>query len=127
MRTKKRMSLDWIGLWLVSSLLLIGCVRPETRRAHARNIAKAEVFKREFDANVPSGAPLATVEAYVRSKGFELVGELDREGTGDKLLELIREDSINWYCGKGSVGLIVYFAQSRMDRAWVESWSFDCP
>jgi hypothetical protein len=113
-----------LALWLPP---LIGCVRPETRRAHARNIAKAEALKREFDKDVLAGTSLAAVEDYLRSKGLQIGSELGRDGTGSVLVELVQEESTSWYCGKGSVGLMVYFTANKLDKAFVESWSFNCP
>jgi hypothetical protein len=108
-------------------MILSACVRPSTRRIHAQNMAKAEAFKPEFDKHVPSGTPRAHVEAYVRSRGLGPGNILGEDGTGDVLYELYHEESISWYCGKGSVGLQVHFTANRVDRTSTAAWSFDCP
>jgi hypothetical protein len=90
-------------------------------------MAKAEVFKLEFDKHFPSGTPLAVVETYVRSLGLSRGNTLGADGTGDVLYVLYSEQSIAWYCGQGSVGLQVHFTGGRLDRTSTGSWSFDCP
>ncbi|HZR22589.1 MAG TPA: hypothetical protein VFA59_03310 [Vicinamibacterales bacterium] len=93
-------------------------------------MANAEAFRRQFESDVATGTPIRAVEEYLARKGLKLDGGTFlrmRSGTSDMWLELSREESPNWYCGKGSVGLAVYFVDYKLDRTEVTYWSFDCP
>jgi hypothetical protein len=110
------------------SMLLSGCVRPSTRRAHEANMAKAEEFKREFDRENQPGTALDAVMRWREARGLPPTDLLrSADGTGDIRLELLREESPWWYCGKGSVGLGLRFVERKLDKSTVTFWSFDCP
>lgn len=114
----------------------IGCVLPSTRRTHDENMSKVEAFRQMFDREVRAGASFDEVLVYVKDHNlhFGLVGlsapqdEPPRpDGTDRREVEMFREESPNWYCGKGSVGLSIYFANRKLDRTEAAYWSSDCP
>jgi len=111
---------------LVLPLLLDGCVRASVRRIHAENMSKAEDFRRDFEKQLPPGTPLADVDAYLRSRKLDR-SLLGMDGTGEITVELFREEWPSWYCGKGSVGLIVRFTSNRLVGVKAGGWSNDCP
>lgn len=67
------------------------------------------------------------VDAYLRPKKLEIQSRLRPNGTDEAFVEMFREESIRWYCGKGSVGLTIDFTENRLVRSSAGSWSFDCP
>jgi hypothetical protein len=94
-------------------------------------MAKAEQFKREFDAHVAEGTALAAVEDYLRTKPVTVQRSLGvrdgRQFVKELTIEVAAERSVNWYCGTASVGLIAQFGDERLTSNQVSSWSFDCP
>src|SRR5262245_48381180 len=123
-------------LLLVTCVLALGgCVSPSTRRIHAENMAKAEAFKTMFDRDVRAGASFDEVLKYLKAHDlhfgpFGLTNPNDQppdNGVGLLHVEMFREKSPNWYCGKGSVGLGVSFANNKLTSAVASFWSFDCP
>jgi hypothetical protein len=116
-------------------LALAACVSPATRRIHAENMAKAEAFKKVFDSDVKAGASFEEVSRYLKAHNlhFGPVGLTNpqdnppRDGYGLLEVEMFREKSPNWYCGKGSVGLGVSFVNNKLTKTDVSFWSFDCP
>jgi hypothetical protein len=113
-----------------------GCVRASTRRIHDENMAKAQAFKQLFDSEVKLGASFDEVLAYLKAHNlhFGLVGltapqdEPPRgDGPDEREVEMFREESPNWYCGKGSAGLGIYFVNGKLDRTEAGYWSSDCP
>lgn len=120
---------------IVGVLALAGCVSPSTRRIHAENMAKAESFKEMFEREVRAGASFEEVLTYLKAHNlhfgaFGLTNPQDeRPSAGYVLLEveMFREKSPNWYCGKGSVGLGVSFVNGKLTKTDVSFWSFDCP
>jgi hypothetical protein len=116
---------------------LAGCVMPSTRRTHDENMAKADAFRRTFDNEVKRGTSFDDVLAYLKAHNlhFGSSGLTDphdeppeRDGTGRLEVEVFREKSPNWACGKGSVGLSLYFVNGNLNRTGpVTYWSFDCP
>lgn len=121
--------------WAVGLLALTACISPSTRRMHAENMAKAEAFKKVFDRDVRAGASFDEVLVYLKAHNlhfgpFGLTNPQDeppRDGYGLLEVEMFREKSPNWYCGKGSVGLGVSFANNKLTKTDVSFWSFDCP
>ena len=111
----------------LATCLVVGCVRRETRRIHEQNMAKAEVFKRELDEQVPIGSSRETVDTYLATHHLKISNLLDASGTGSGFVEMFREESPNWFCGKGDVGLALEFRSNRLIRSSAGSWSFDCP
>jgi hypothetical protein len=113
-----------------------GCVRASTRRIHDENMAKAEAFRGTFDNDVKPGSSFDDVLAYLKAHNlhFGLIGltapqdEPPRgDGREEREVEMFREESPNWYCGKGSVGLGIYFVNGKLDRTEAGYWSSDCP
>src|SRR5262245_17855477 len=99
---------------VIALLALMGCVSPSTRHIHAENMAKAAAFKATFDRDVKPGASFDEVVRYLNAHnlhfgGLGLTNPQDDEpphgGDGRLNVEMFREKSPNWYCGKGSVGL----------------------
>ena len=101
------------------------------RLIHAENLAKAEQFKREFDAHVAEGTALPAVEEYLRTKPVKVERSMGfRDGQDfvrELMIEVAGERSVNWYCGMASVGLIAQFDSEKLGSNHVESWSFNCP
>jgi hypothetical protein len=123
------------ALIVAVSVTLAGCVLPSTRRTHDDNMAKAETFKRTFDDEVKRGASFDEALAYLKAHNlhFGWLGltapqdEPPRDGREEREVEMFREESPNWYCGKGSVGLGIYFVNGKLDRTEAGYWSSDCP
>ncbi len=99
-------------------------------------MVKVEAFKQAFDGEVTAGASFDEVLVYLKAHNlhFGSVGltapqdEPPRlDGTGRLWVDMFREESPNWYCGKGSVGLGIYFANRKLDRTEAAYWSSDCP
>jgi len=124
------------GLIIGFSVVLMGCVLPSTRKAHSENLARAQAFKQVFDSEVNPGASFDEVLAYLKAHNLHfgwvgLTAPQDEPPRGDgreeREVEMFREESPNWYCGKGSVGLGIYFVNGKLDRTEAGYWSFDCP
>lgn len=116
----------------VGALAVTGCSDGASRqRIHLKNLARAEVFKREFDAQVAEGTALPAVEEYLRAKPVNVQRSMGfhdgRDFVKRLMIELAEERSVNWYCGKASVGLMAEFDNERLTGSHVSSWSFDCP
>lgn len=118
------------------SIALVGCVLPSTRRTHDENMAKGEAFRQVFDREVKIGASFDEVLVYLKAHNLHFGPDgltvphdepPPRDGTGRLWVEMFREKSPNWDCGKGSVGLSIYFANRKLDRTESTYWSFDCP
>jgi hypothetical protein len=103
---------------------LTSCVTPSTRRIHAENMTKAEEFKRKFERDIPRGTPFEDVATYLKGQGLQHGLTARPE---NHYVELLREKSPDWFCGEGSVGLVVHFRDNKLDRAETTFWSFDCP
>lgn len=109
-----------------------GCDSANRNRIHKENIAKAELFKRDFDMYVPTGAPLQKADDYLRQTPFKVLRSLGlhdgREFVKELLIEVASGRSPQWYCGHESVGVIAQFnEQQRLTLAYVSSWNFNCP
>lgn len=95
-----------------------------------RTWRKAELFKRELDAHVTAGTPLAAVDEYLRTKPVKITrstGFRDgRDFVKELMIETADERSVHWYCGRESVGVIAEFSDDRLTRTRVSWWSFDC-
>lgn len=100
------------------------------QRIHDGNMAKAELFKREFDAHVAAGTSLAAVDEYLRAKPVNVTrstGFRDgRDFVKELMIETANERSVHWYCGRVSVGLIAEFSDDRLMKTRASWWSFDC-
>jgi hypothetical protein len=116
---------------LLSCLVIVGCVRPSTRRAYEQHMLQAEAYKADFDRQVPRGTTLRAVKEFLQTQDRHILNEVPDwgtgEATGEGLLELFQGKSIRWYCGQGSVGLSLSFLQGKLVSTSVTSWSFDCP
>ncbi len=107
-----------VAVAVISLLASNACVSPETRRLHAENMSKVEAFKTAFDRDVTAGTPFEEVLRYVNahnlhfgSSGLTAPDDTPpHDGTSRLTVELFHEEkSIWWYCGRGSVGLDVWF------------------
>jgi hypothetical protein len=107
--------------------LAAGCVSPETHRIHARHMVEGERYKLTFDRRFPIGTSLKAVEQYLREQGLVVRESMSAEHGGQLLVEVFTEESPSWYCGTGSVGLVVGFSSGQLISTTVSSWSFDCP
>lgn len=120
----------FLAVGVLALALGVGCDAANRRRIHAENMAKAEQFKREFDAHVSKGAALSTVEDFLRTTPVKVqrsMGTVGGRDTVDKLMiEVAGERSVHWYCGRSSVGLIAEFADERITSNYVSWRSFDC-
>jgi len=98
-------------------------------------MAKAEAFKASLDRDVRPGSSFDDVLQYLKAHGlqFGVAGlttpqnDPPPEGFRRLEVEMFREKSPNWYCGKGSVGLEVAFTDRKLTGTAVTFWSFDCP
>ena len=119
---------------VIVMLALAGCASPSTRRIHAENMARAETFKVMFDRDLKVGAPFDEVLRYLKAHdlhfgplGLTLPQDEPPEGGYGRLeVEMFREKSPNWSCGKASVGLTVSFANNKLTDTAFGSWSLDC-
>lgn len=125
-----QMRTQFVGALLLC-LVIAGCVRPSTRRAHEQHMVQAEAYKAEFDRRVSHGTSLLAVKEFLQTQDRHILNEVPDwgtgEATGEGLLELFQEKSISWYCGQGSVGLSLGFVQNKLTSTHVSSWSSDCP
>jgi hypothetical protein len=113
---------------VVGVLALAGCVLPSTRRIHAEHMAKAQEFKATFDRDVKPGATFSQVLLYLKAHDLHLDSDVPPfEGRGELTVEMFTEKSPLWYCGTGSVGLLLRFRENKLTQAEASSWSFDCP
>jgi len=95
-------------------------------------MVQAEAFKREFDQHVDVGASRSAVDDYLSGKRIKVSRLNFMVGSpygGQYQIETAEEYIPGWwYCGPGSVGVVVKFtADQRMDTAEVSYWSFNCP
>jgi hypothetical protein len=113
---------------------LAGCVSPTTRRIHAENMAKAETFKAMFDRDVKAGASFDQVLQYLKAHNLHFgplaltlpQDEPPAGGSGRLEVEMFREKSLSWACGKASVGLNLSFVNNKLTDTSFGSWSLDC-
>jgi len=121
-------------IWIVFLVLVValGIVVDGARRQriHTENMARAELFKREFDAHMPSGASLAAVEEYLEAKPVKVLRSLGyrdgRDFVKELMIEVANERSVHWYCGTVSVGVKAEFKEERLAGSEATWWSFDC-
>src|SRR5215213_2987723 len=96
------------------------------QRIHDANMAKAELFRREFDAHVAAGTSLAAVDEYLRDKAVHVTRSTgfrdDRDFVKELMIETANERSLHWYCGRVSVGLIAEFSDDRLIKTRVSWW-----
>jgi hypothetical protein len=101
----------WIllGVFVLAIAIAIAFDGARRQRIHTENMARAEVFKREFDAHLPTGASLAAVEEYLRAKPVKVARSMGyrdgRDFVRELLIEVANERSVHWHCGTASVGL----------------------
>ena len=119
-----------LGVAVLAIAVGIGFDGAGRQRIHAENMAKAELFKREFDAHLPAGTSLPAVEEYLRGKAVEATRSMGyrdgRDFVKELMIEVASERSVHWYCGSDSVGLTAEFSEQQLTGSHVTWWSFDC-
>jgi len=122
----------WIlfGVFVLAIAVAMAVDGARRERIHAENMARAELFKHEFDAQLPTGASLATVEEYLTTKPVKVTRSTEYRGGRDHvkrlMIEVANERSVHWYCGTASVGLEAEFSEERLTGSHASWWSFDC-
>jgi hypothetical protein len=129
-KTMLRRPLILVGVLVVAITFAIVLDGAWRQRAHTQNMARAELFKREFDAHVMSGTSLSVVDEYLRGKTVKVTRSMGfrdgRDFVKELMIEVANERSIHWSCGRDSVGVIAEFSGERLTGTQVSSWSFDC-
>ena len=119
-----------LGFVVLAIALGIAFDRARREGIHTENMAKAEIFKGEFDAHVTVGARLTAVEEYLKTKPVTVTRSMGfrdgRESVEELMIETANERSVHWYCGRDSVGVIAEFAGELLTKTRVSWWSFDC-
>ena len=122
----------WIllGLFVLAIAAAISFDGARRQRIHTQNMARAELFKHEFDAHLPTGASLAAVEQYLRARRVKVTRSMGyrdgRDFVKELMIEVANERSVHWYCGTASVGLKAEFSEERLTGSHASWWSFDC-
>ena len=119
-----------LAVAVLAAALGTGCGAAARQRIHDENMTKAAVFELAFDAQLASGASLASVDAYLTGKPVKATRSLGyrdgRDFVKELLIEVASERSVHWYCGRSSVGVIAEFNEGRLTGTRVSSWSMDC-
>src|SRR5436190_15874023 len=114
-QTMLRRPVILLGLFVLAIALGITFDGARRQRIHADNMARAELFKREFDAHMTIGASLAAVEEYLRAKPVTVTRSMGyrdgRDFVNELMIEMANERSVHWYCGRVSVGLKAEFSE----------------
>jgi hypothetical protein len=120
----------WLAVGVLGIALAIFVYGVRRQRMHDANMAKAELFKRDFDATLTAGTPLAAVDEYLRAKPVNVTrstgSRAGRDFVKELMIETANERSVHWYCGRDSVGVIAEFSDDRLMKTRVSWWSFDC-
>ena len=128
--TMLRRPVIWVGF--LALVIVLGIVFDGARRQriHTENMARAELFKREFDERLTPGASLAAVEEYLRTRPVKVLRSLGyrdgRDFVKELMIEVVNEPSVHWYCGRVSVGIKAEFKEERLTGSQATWWSFDC-
>ena len=119
-----------LGVVVVAIALAIVLDGAWRQRIHTQNMARAEVFQREFDAHVTAGTLLAVVDDYLQLQPVKVTRSMGfrdgRDFVKELMIETAKERSVHWYCGRDSVGVIAEFRDDHLIKTRVSWWSFDC-
>jgi hypothetical protein len=120
-----------IGLAVLAVVVVLAALAwldsANRHRIHAENLKNAERFSQEFQSAFRSGATSTSVDEYLRARSVVDVLPQSRGDKTEYWVTLVRERSVVFGCGDGSVGLVLLFAADHsLESVRVSSWSMDC-